>query len=59
LSAEIPDRTIQLQRFAVGHPNAIGLAQALGYFGASIPTYTAHDSCFELELSTPLGIVSL
>jgi hypothetical protein len=59
LSAQIPDGTVQLQRFAVGHPDASGLAQALGYFGASIPTYTADESRFELVLSTPLGIVSL
>ncbi len=59
LSTEIPDRTIELQRFAVGHPDAIGLADALGHFGASIPTYTADEGCFELELSTPQGIVAL
>jgi hypothetical protein len=59
LSAESPDHTIQLQRFAVGHPDAIGLAQTLERFGASIPTYTAPESGFELDLSTPLGIVSL
>jgi Glyoxalase-like domain len=59
LNAETIDRTIELQRFAVGHPDAIGLAQTLGRFGASIPTYSAEASGFELRLSTPLGIVSM
>jgi Glyoxalase-like domain len=59
LSAETPDRTIQLQRFAVGHPDAIGLAQTLGSFGATVPTYTAKEGGFRLDLLTPRGIVSL
>jgi hypothetical protein len=59
LTADSLDRTIQLQRFAVGHPDAVGLARTLGYFGASIPTYIADKGSFQLDLSTPRGIVSL
>jgi hypothetical protein len=59
LSAENPGHTIQLQRFAVGHPDSTGLARALGHFGASVPSYTADKGGFQLELSTPLGIVQL
>jgi hypothetical protein len=59
LGAEGSEAPIRLQRFAVGHPDAPGLERALGYFDASIPTYPATESGFQLDLATPLGIVSL
>jgi hypothetical protein len=59
LSAEFPTDTIELQRFAVGHPNAQGLEHVLGLFGATIPSYAADKSGFQVHLATPRGIVSL
>jgi hypothetical protein len=58
-SAEFPAGTIELQRFAVGHPNARGLEHVLGLFGATIATYAADQSGFQVQLATPRGIVSL
>jgi hypothetical protein len=59
LRTEQPDDTLQLSRFAVGHPDAAGLERALATFGASIPVYTSGDSGFQLQLTTPRGSVSL
>jgi hypothetical protein len=51
--------SIELRRFAVGHPRADELRQILSKLGAPINTYTAPDAEFQLQLDTPSGPVSL
>lgn len=59
LNREEPGDAIALRRFAVGHPDARGLEQTLGKFGASISTYASDAVGFEVILETPKGAVSL
>ncbi len=54
-----PDSAILLEQFAVGHPDAAGLARTLGEIGVAVDTYTAADVQFRLQLKTPRGTVSL
>lgn len=54
-----PHSTVQLQLFAVGHPDSAGLQRTLALFGASIETYAAASVDFRVRLQTPKGVVSL
>jgi Glyoxalase-like domain len=50
---------VGLTDFAVGHPQADDLHRTLSELGTPIATYTADAIEFRVQLSTPLGIVSL
>jgi hypothetical protein len=58
-AAAPPQATLRLQRFAVGHPEAVELGQVLTELGTPLETYTAPALEFELRLETPRGIVTL
>jgi Glyoxalase-like domain len=53
------DAEIRLRHFAVGHPHAAELRQTLTELGAPMETYAAQDVQFQLQLETPLGVVTL
>jgi hypothetical protein len=50
---------IRLQEFAVGHPDAAELRRTLSRLDVSIDTYAAAAIEFRVQLTTPLGAVSL
>lgn len=54
-----PDAEIRLRHFAVGHPDAADLERTLTELGAPIETYAAAEVQFQVQLQTPLGVVSL
>ena len=59
LSLAQPQSGIFLQSFAVGHPAAAELRQALGEIGSTVDTFAADAVQFRLQLLTPRGPVSL
>jgi hypothetical protein len=59
LRTEHAEDRIQLQHFAVGHPDAARLREILSELGAPVETFVADAPRFRVELETPRGRVSL
>jgi hypothetical protein len=50
---------ISLRHFAVGHPLAAELSQALADCGVNVETFASPTACFRVELDTPRGRIVL